>query len=67
MAVRAILGFLRAAIVCCLIHVAAAADEYPSRAINLIVPFTTGGSVDFVARLGVPKLSERRKSPERCA
>ena len=63
MAVRAIGGMLRAAIVCCLIHVAAAADEYASRPVNLIVPFTPGGSVDFVARLLAPKLSAALRQP----
>ena len=58
-AVRAIVGILRAAVVCCLIHVAATADEYASRPVNLIVPFTPGGSVDLVARLIAAKLSER--------
>ena len=59
MAVRAIVRILCAAIVCCLIHVAATADEYASRPVNLIVPFTPAGSADFVARLLAPKLSER--------
>jgi tripartite-type tricarboxylate transporter receptor subunit TctC len=63
MAVRVILGMLRAAIVCCLLNVAASADEYASRTVNLIVPFTPGGSVDFVARLLAPKLSERLRQP----
>ena len=63
MAVRVIFGILRAAIVCCLIHAAAAADDYPSRPINLIVPFTPGGSVDLVARLIAPKLSEALRQP----
>ena len=63
MAVRAIVGLLRAAIVCCLMHVAATADEYASRPVNLIVPFTPGGSVDFVARLVAPKLAERLNQP----
>ncbi len=63
MAVRTIVRILCAAIVCCLIHVAATADEYASRPVNLIVPFTPGGSVDFVARLLAPKLSERLKQP----
>jgi tripartite-type tricarboxylate transporter receptor subunit TctC len=63
MTMRAILGFLRVAIVCCLVPAAAAADEYPSRPVNLIVPFTPGGSVDFVSRLVAPKLAERLKQP----
>jgi tripartite-type tricarboxylate transporter receptor subunit TctC len=37
----------------------AIADEYPSRTITLIVPFTAGGAVDVVARLLGQQLSDR--------
>ena len=37
---------------------AQAEDDYPSRSITLIVPFTPGGSVDLIARLAASKMSE---------
>jgi tripartite-type tricarboxylate transporter receptor subunit TctC len=37
---------------------AQAEDDYPSRSITLIVPFTPGGSVDLISRLAASKMSE---------
>src|SRR5581483_6826813 len=54
---------LSAALVCGLTGVPADAQDYASRPVNLLVPFTPGGSVDFVSRLIAPKLSERLKQP----
>jgi len=37
----------------------ARADDYPSRAVTMIVPWAPAGAVDTVARIVAPKLSER--------
>jgi tripartite-type tricarboxylate transporter receptor subunit TctC len=41
----------------------ARADDYPSRAVTMIVPWAPGGAVDTVARVVAPKLSERLGKP----
>ena len=38
-------------------------DKYPTRAINIIVPFTAGGSTDMAARAMGPFLTKRWKVP----
>jgi tripartite-type tricarboxylate transporter receptor subunit TctC len=40
---------------------ASAQDNYPSRAVHLVVPYTPGTGADILARLLGPKLSERWK------
>jgi tripartite-type tricarboxylate transporter receptor subunit TctC len=52
--------FLRFAAVMCITTSAfgAATPEYPNRPIRLLLPFAPGGSVDGLARIITPKLSE---------
>jgi tripartite-type tricarboxylate transporter receptor subunit TctC len=42
---------------------AAGAQEYPNKAIRMIVPFASGGSTDLLARLVSRKLNERLGQP----
>ncbi len=60
---RALGLLLQAILLCGLWPVGARADDYASRPITLIVPFTPGGSVDLVGRLVAPKMSERLGQP----
>ena len=39
------------------------AEDYPSRAVTLIVPFTPGGSVDLIGRLAAARMSDDLGKP----
>lgn len=54
-----VMTFLIVAASCCVAGEAAAAENYPSKPIRLIVPYPAGGGVDAVARSIAPKLAER--------
>src|SRR5688572_21259827 len=55
---------LRLLVVCLLLCApAAGAQEYPNKAIRMIVPFASGGSTDLLARLVSRKLNERLGQP----
>lgn len=42
---------------------AAAAQDYPSRVVKIVIPFTAGGAVDIVGRSFAQKLSEAIRQP----
>src|SRR3974390_2618563 len=42
---------------------AASAGNYPNQIVKIIVPFAAGGSVDVIARIFAPKLSEALGQP----
>jgi tripartite-type tricarboxylate transporter receptor subunit TctC len=57
------MGRLAAVLIFLLAASAARADDYPSRAIHLYVPFSPGGAVDVMARILGNKLTEQVGQP----
>ncbi len=55
---RLLARFLIASSLACLAFESSAQQDYPSRAVRIVVPYPPGGSVDFVARLTSGKLTE---------
>jgi tripartite-type tricarboxylate transporter receptor subunit TctC len=51
------------ALVLAILHGPAAAQDFPDRAITIVVPLAPGGGMDFMARLIGQKLSERLGKP----
>jgi tripartite-type tricarboxylate transporter receptor subunit TctC len=60
---RKVLQLLAAAALCGVTAAESRADDYPSRPVTLLVPFTPGGSVDLIARLVAPKMTDRLGQP----
>lgn len=58
-------GYRRATILLAVLTAAAgsAAQEFPQNPIKIIVPFTTGGSIDVLARMLAPKLQTQLGKP----
>src|SRR5580692_3088252 len=60
---RTLLQLSRAVVLCSLTSEEGRAEDYPSRSITLLVPFTPGGSVDLIARLAAAKMTDNLGQP----
>jgi tripartite-type tricarboxylate transporter receptor subunit TctC len=60
---RKLLQISSAAVLCGLTSEQGRAEDYPSRSITLLVPFTPGGSVDLIGRLTSAKMSDSLGQP----
>src|ERR1700722_5859579 len=58
-----ILGVLATALIVLLLPALAAAQDFPNKAIRLIVPFPAGGPNDIIARVVGQRMSELTKQP----
>src|SRR6202161_53849 len=58
-----ILGVLATALIVLLLPALAAAQDFPNKAIRLIVPFPAGGPNDIIARVVGQRMSELIKQP----
>ena len=58
--IRVVTLFLASAL-CALAAVPAAAQDWPSKPVSFVVPFPPGGSVDPLARLLIPRLTDALK------
>jgi tripartite-type tricarboxylate transporter receptor subunit TctC len=47
----------------CMLGVSAAAQNWPTRTVRIVVPYTPGGGIDTVARMLAQKLTEQLGSP----
>lgn len=60
---RRLLQFSQAAVLCSVAPEEGHADNFPSRPITLLVPFTPGGSVDLIGRLAAAKMADSLGQP----
>ena len=60
---RTLLQVSPAAVLCGVAPEEGRAEDYPSRSITLLVPFTPGGSVDLIARLTATKMADSLGQP----
>jgi len=60
---RTLFQLFPAAALCTLASAEGRTEDYPSRSITLLVPFTPGGSVDLIARLTAAKMADDLGQP----
>src|SRR5258705_11067591 len=55
--------WVTAVVAACIVHSAALAQSWPSKRVQVIVPFTAGSSTDIMARTVTQRLSEQLGQP----